>query len=780
MYYADLPAHKCVKNSPSRPSWILESDLESDYKECCDKHLFWVAEECMKHKPEEELMITMDATIPATTTSSTTTPSLHKYYKDSGTGKCLIHYTDKTPNWVDIYSSFQECCDNSWFESCMDFIPIARISEADFNDGDFMVIEVVGRGFLNLYFATTLPSPDTMQWMQITNALRDTLMAIFQESEEYHPEMELNLISLGYTSLLRRLQDAKHRQLANYDLTKLEFEAKLPIRCHKEDCQLNSWNLGVDTFTSMQTFFMEKVNSGVFAKVLFENGKASGIFNVETDTPVAGDAKLTYQHAYTSKKTWMPSPGPTSVMQEELEWYPDYYNHVCKSGKRPSDEGNVFKSLKECCDFRWINTDICMAKSVTSPPTYNPTPTSRPTNRPTSKPSLKPTAKPTSEPTAKPTSKLTGTVYYPDLDERICKHDGKHVSSPYQFATAEECCDNNLFDYIYCLKRTNPYAGIDSDAPTPNPTAKITLHPTDAPTHEPTPSDGQYTTSTIDTTQVTTMTSDGFENGLTGTWPWSTSSDFPWSTDSHDKYEGSFSARSHPVGRGEESDLHIAIKSNYGGVLSFWIKSDVQMPFSGCIIDVGDVTKKGYTYPTVWTPVAIPIAAGQHEVLFRAWAPDLTLGQDSPVSNTIFLDDVSFMPTLKEGFEDGTMSWGSAVSFIGNPWEFDTGSSHEGTTSLRSPVVAGQTSTMKVEVDVPMRGSVLTFWYQTNLSMPAASFTFKVNGNSLLQIGKPQTEWTQFTVSIPPGNVKLEWVYSQNQPGDGRVWIDDVYIVPRY
>ncbi len=1051
-YYADTSLSRCAKDSITRPRWIEETALESDYSECCKIHLSWVYDACMKHAPKEpdqpdvqEEMIEMDATVPAlidcpnlrrgackqsssckwlraphrrcdyedgennaassttTTTVATTTPSLHKYYVNTVNGKCLIHTAD-TPLWVVIHKNFEECCEASWFVNCKEFIPLAPMSGAvGSSEDENKVIEVVARGSLNLYFLADLPSPNSLKWMRLIKALRETFMTILQGSEQYHPGIELSFVSLGYTSLLqRRLSPVQEpietggRQLQ--ELTKLEFELTIPILCDA-DCQLNSWNLGVDTFEKMEKYFVDTVNSGVFATLLLESGKELGIFYTISDAPVAGDAKLTYQYSFASKKTWMPSPGPTSLEMEEvsaevdewdekldededvvLEFYPDYVNDVCKSdGNPPSYEDNFFDTLEDCCNFAWIDYDTCKRNSVIA--TRRPTP--RPTRLPTPKPSEKtasdslqqnsgsacsfirrrikcnrtsgcnwkstasgnycdsvtavndailpptippmqlptrlptrfptrfPTRKPSPEPTAKPqTPKPTTLVYYPDLAAGVCKFDGNHAGSPYQFATAQQCCHNRLFDFAFCMKMTDPYAVIETEVPTPKPTPSPTPRPTPSPTPRPTPkpstpnstdepascrwhpdpvafgtckysnefpniwaSSGmaenylhdsyeaccsvvfknigctkveacqidepsttvtlkptvpipmpptakpttrtptprpttikptpsptstptKYTLppvvkSTIDATKFTTGIFDGFEEGLTSVWPWATTSTLPWSLDSSETYEGSFSARSSPVkNRGDESNLHVAITSLHGGVLDFWVKANVQMPYSSFFAYIDSESEIGYTYPSgEWQSVSIQIPEGQHVVKFSVWKPDFYLPSGgNHVSHTAWVDSVTYTPKIKEGFEGGKLQFESEMSFVGIPWGFDASVAYEGTTSLRSPVIFNGQSSVLLKMIMPREGSLISFWYKASVSMPFDRFSFKINGQIRVDVTQTQNDWKQFTTFIPGGDAVIEWSYikssqntgGQKHPGEERVWIDDINILPKY
>lgn len=183
--------------------------------------------------------------------------------------------------------------------------------------------------------------------------------------------------------------------------------------------------------------------------------------------------------------------------------------------------------------------------------------------------------------------------------------------------------------------------------PTPNPTAKgpETKPPTKSPVKWTPPAAGEM--GVIDATSLTTEIKDGFENGLSGTFPWFTLPMRPWTTVTDDKTEGSFSARSTGgLERGETSDLQLAIKTSTGGVLSFDFKTDVRMPWSGCYINLDNESKKGYTFPKPdWIPLTLPIPPGDHIVMFRAWAPDSESPPSDPgVSGTIGVDNVRFMP----------------------------------------------------------------------------------------------------------------------------------------
>jgi hypothetical protein len=321
---------------------------------------------------------------------------------------------------------------------------------------------------------------------------------------------------------------------------------------------------------------------------------------------------------------------------------------------------------------------------------------------------------------------------------------------------------------------------------TPKPTSNPRNTP--RPTKQPT----TYTRPDIVTTQIDArglvyLLKDGFEYGLDGSFPWHTSTDNPWSLVEDDQTEGSFSVRSHPVEAGETSDLHIAIKSDHGGVLYFDFKTDVKMPFHGCYINIDDESKKGYTYPKEdWIEMGLPVPEGEHVVMFRAWAPNLGKPDQAPagISGTIGVDNVSYMPNVKETFDGGKISY-EAFTFEGSAaWQFDWNRKKEGRASLRSPVLNSVGSAyMRLEIDVPRRGSTLSFWYLGSVRMPWDSFKFSIDGQVVLWVKDNEEDWVQFTRVLPPGRYILEWQYvkegsssHQTHPGLGGVWLDEIVV----
>ena len=186
----------------------------------------------------------------------------------------------------------------------------------------------------------------------------------------------------------------------------------------------------------------------------------------------------------------------------------------------------------------------------------------------------------------------------------------------------------------------------------------------------------------------------------------------------------------------------------------------------------------------------LPIPEGNPVVTFRVWSPNGFGKPVSPVSNTIGVDNVSFMPNLKEDFEGGKLAWGdeeTGLQFTGNGmWEFDWTESHEGEVSLRTPktLKAGQWTSMKFEVIAPRRGADIDFYYLCQAQMPFDKFMFKIDGEIMLSETRVTNEWQEYFSTLAPGKHELEWKYfkeandnGNHHPGKGGVWIDDIRII---
>jgi len=384
-------------------------------------------------------------------------------------------------------------------------------------------------------------------------------------------------------------------------------------------------------------------------------------------------------------------------------------------------------------------TFVYTAKGWEDTPEPTTSPTEKPTITPTKKPTQTPTKNPETTPTPPPTRKQNS------------------ISAPAPQSPP--------------TKKPN---SISAPAPQSQPSPGST-GPVNGP---PKPTLPPSIKAAIDSTGIVGMITDGFEEGLTGGFPWSTSEDFPWTTYEADKTEGKFSARSHPVDAGKRSDLQLAIKSKHGGILLFDFKSDVKMPFTGCYVNLDGKSITGYTYPKPdWIKtMGVKVPPGDRVIMFRSWAPSIGGSTKSPgVSGTIGLDNVSYTPTLFDGFEAGKLEWKSDLEFKGpGKWKIVSSEAHEGSSSLTSPrdLKRGQSNRMELELTMPQKGGSLSFWYRSTLN--GDTFSFLMGDFSGLMVDQSK-EWTEFKSTLPPGNNKLTWLFSKDGTG-GVIWIDEIRI----
>ena len=507
----------------------------------------------------------------------------------------------------------------------------------------------------------------------------------------------------------------------------------------------------------------------------------------------------------TSDSTKMPSKKPSSkpTHRPSLDisvpghYYPDFAAGYCKSVGLHESKPFVFASAEKCCDNNIMDYNDCLLLSIEN---FQPTITTTTT-----------------------TTTLIAKVYFPDFVLKVCKFDGNKGNIPYIFSTAHECCDNSYMNYERCMS----YAAGYEYAPIPlggycqvsigsesipykyvsledccesdmmgdfESCVMLTLErlghdpnevepteiATQRPSHKPTTT---YTIppvveSAIDGRKFIDEVMDGFENGIGGVFPWSTTVNTPWVIDNKIYNEGISSAKSAPLTKGQTSDLYVAVNSNWGGTFFFSMKSDVQMPYSGFYVNVDNKSKMGYTFPTSdWRDLSLTVEAGQHVLMFRTWIPSISSGSSPTSTGTVNIDKVSFQPHLIENFESKELVW-NATKFTGSDWLFDTSNPHSGSVSLRSPdLITGQSSSMSLEFNTASRGSTVEFWFYSDILI-SDMFEFNLDGFTILQITSSSQLWKKQTKSLVPGKHTLEWKFIKSSDADSKVWIDDIRILP--
>jgi hypothetical protein len=340
-------------------------------------------------------------------------------------------------------------------------------------------------------------------------------------------------------------------------------------------------------------------------------------------------------------------------------------------------------------------------------------------------------------------------------------------------------------DYDSCIayadENTSVIHSTTTTTTTVNTLAPITPLPTGRPTPKPTEkfTPPPVISSAIDARQFTNEVTDGFEKGLDGVFPWSTTPNNPWTIDKTIFNEGSASARSAPISKGETSDLYVAVNSDHGGTFYFSMKSDVQMPYSGFYINIDNKSKAGYTFPTQdWRDLSVTVEAGQHVLMFRTWVPSSASGPSPTTTGTVNIDKVSFQPHLIEDFEGNELAWPTA-EFIGNDWIFDTSNPHAGSFALCSPNLnSGQRATMKFEFITPSKGSKIEFWSLPKLN-GQDKFEVKIDGFEVIGLTSAKDTWVMQSKSLVPGKHTLEWSFIKSSGNAAsKVWIDDIRILP--
>ncbi|KAL3791277.1 hypothetical protein HJC23_000894 [Cyclotella cryptica] len=481
----------------------------------------------------------------------------------------------------------------------------------------------------------------------------------------------------------------------------------------------------------------------------------------------------------TSRPTTRPSPSPTvrpisskpsATQSDEPVYYPDLVLRVCKSDGKQGNLPYKFSTAEACCDNNYMDYDVCMAYAE-------------------------------------------GQKYVPYPINQYCRVSDGSEPIIYIYDSLEDCCDSGMMgDYDNCVSlsieqlgnsngvgsstsstvygtSSTVYATASTAFATTTIAAETAVPTTSQPSQKPTSGKPtlkptvKYTvppgvSSAIDARQFTDEVTDGFEKGLNGVFPWSTSTDNPWTIDKTTFNQGTASARSSPVAKGETSDLYVAVNSDFGGTFFFSMKSDVRMPYSGFYINVDDKSQLGYTYPTSnWVDLTVTVEPGQHVLMFRTWAPSSSYSSSSTSSGTVNIDSVSFQPHLIENFESRQLTW-KALAFVGADWTFDINNPHGGTVSLRSPTLSsGQSSKMSFEFTTFTKGSSIQFWYDANISS-SDKFSFLIDGYAVLDVTSSTGEWKSLSKSLAPGKHTMEWKFNKSGSGTSAVWIDDIRILP--
>mmetsp|Transcript_38031 Transcript_38031/g.68502 ORF Transcript_38031/g.68502 Transcript_38031/m.68502 type:complete len:974 (+) Transcript_38031:49-2970(+) len=122
-----------------------------------------------------------------------------------------------------------------------------------------------------------------------------------------------------------------------------------------------------------------------------------------------------------------PSNPTQNVPDVAWEYYPDYQNNVCHCDmKQTKYEINIFSSYEACCQFTLIDTNICRQYKVFQEDKCVD--------------STQASAPPPSPPPPSPPAPAPDPVWYPDVNEGLCRDDGKHPGGVLLTVSYQECC----------------------------------------------------------------------------------------------------------------------------------------------------------------------------------------------------------------------------------------------------------------------------------------------------------------------------------------------------
>jgi len=381
---------------------------------------------------------------------------------------------------------------------------LGKVDLDDEGDDTYVIIDLTVYGSVNLRMQM-LPGVTSKDWNRLKRARTKTLtLSMVNDCEKWiHADSEVELWSIDGQAFSwrrdRRLAEAVKEEedeeesmssslrggqvQANskqgrrrLEAFELKFEAVIPTKCYVALCQTNTLvAFGSESpFRHIDECFAASVDDGKLALQLKEVSDQMSLQDYLGTFPGATNGELTYANAVRSDRegiTWSPSELPTynptyvTQMPTADVYWPDAMNTVCKSGDdHPEFNTNFFGRLEDCCKFPWIDDyETCMTRSFeANKPTRHPTrmPTPKPTKVTTTP---RPTRLPDDSPSrpAGPSAPTGGggggaVVYYPDLTLGVCKFDGRHGNTPYQFSTAEACCTNQWMDYDKCMAYADP------------------------------------------------------------------------------------------------------------------------------------------------------------------------------------------------------------------------------------------------------------------------------------------------------------------------------------
>lgn len=206
-------------------------------------------------------------------------------------------------------------------------------------------------------------------------------------------------------------------------------------------------------------------------------------------------------------------------------------------------------------------------------------------------------------------------------------------------------------------------------------------------------------------------------------------------------------------------------------------RNAIPAPATGLMVFQTDNTPGFYYFEGTWKPLTgdTKWTASRNDI-YNINSGNVGIGTTAPTTKLHVENSGSASVILDQGFEGGL----APMNTSGNqPWARQSSNPHSGTRSAKSGAIGGsQQSTLQYVATVPAGGASLSFWYKVSSEPNWDKFKFYLNG---VEMGSWSGEvgYSQFVVSLTPGNHTLKWEYSKDGSVDRGIdaaFVDDVVI----
>lgn len=299
---------------------------------------------------------------------------------------------------------------------------------------------------------------------------------------------------------------------------------------------------------------------------------------------------------------------------------------------------------------------------------------------------------------------------------------------------------------------------------------------------------------------------DGFETPSKLKWNMSGQG---WNLDTSTYYETKTSIKSGITSNTEgsetvNSDLALSTDASFvGGVLSFWIKADLELPNEAFYVSVDDevaLPPISPSDPQEWVEYSVAVESGQHEItwshVYNPFGLE-SLPRRSGNKVGLWMDDLRLSPfdgSYNQGFEDSgelTMTTGGDAT-----WEIDDASNGiSGSYSIvaSSKNIQSDSGSSNIEFVLnSKKGGSLKYNVLSSTTAPHDDFAIYLNGKPAEAIFGQSLSYEYKALDIPAGKVVVTMMHRKNPGGlsgslleslgivetEGVTRLDDVRFLP--